>query len=430
MKQHTFTKGGVFLAIMLVSLTFFACRQDVQVSPIETSATASSEKINAAKAWFNQNESILSNGKNHDFKNMKPIWEKAIYYDDIIEIPYAVNDKMPFPRVSGQFKQLGKQNLILQIKDNKYEPSIVSYVPFDVFKGTIESINVRNLQSEGFEGTVSTQGWDEAEFHRWHYNEGYVMKETTGKVVPADKPIAEDLSCTVAYEAWDLYTVASSGGVVYHMSYDGTEIHQIITCLNVGGGCGSPYCRPNNSGGGSSSTYGGLAAVDTGKTLTQNHVICPSSLTVTNGAIAIKDFKMGLLKPDRTTVPFDAGGWHIQTNILSGDPYGNAIGSLISQTFQRVLLIAAKDLENRGIDISSLSNTNSRIFTSNTETGRPLLNLNDFVAANFGPTFRTVTNDNFGVVRSATITARSFLNSFTAGYDTPKITDKLGIDCN
>ncbi len=256
MKQHIFTRGGFLLAVMSVFLSFFACRQDVQVAPIKTYNLSSQEKINSAKSWFEQNESILYNGNNHDFKGMKPIWEKATAYDDIVEVPYAVNNKMPFPRISGQFKQLGKQNLILQIKDNKYEASIVSYVPFNVFKGTIESINVRNLRSETFEGTVSTQGWDQGEFRRWHYENGNIIKETVGKRLLRENAFERNVSCTLAYEDIDQYTVFSVGGVIISVTYDGTIRVYTMNCVySVGssGGCTGPFCSTNNNNGGGGS---------------------------------------------------------------------------------------------------------------------------------------------------------------------------------
>ena len=113
MKQHIFTRGGFLLAVMSVFLTFFACRQDVQVAPTKTYNLSSQEKINSAKSWFADYEKSGMVERSSQFKGIQVLWEHAVATGTMVEVPFLLNRELNFPSMYKGVTKLGKQRLVI-----------------------------------------------------------------------------------------------------------------------------------------------------------------------------------------------------------------------------------------------------------------------------------------------------------------------------
>jgi hypothetical protein len=426
MKQHIFSQIGRLLILFSMFLTFFACKQDLQLNP-ET--VGLSTEVQAAKVFFEKNNfPILS-----DFKGIQPLWEKTKIFGDVVEIPYTKDGKLPIPQISNELNEnMGRKKLVLVKKlEGYYETYLLSYLPSSNFKGDVKNVNVRNLLAEKFDGIISYQRWNERELNNWYYAGGELTVKKIARIVSKDTPMKEDSECGWYEQCTNWYQKSTwpGGGTEYVLvgrtcieSYECVQIaggNSNNNNNNGGGGCQQPPCSNN----GSSSSGGVVGAVLTGaavgKTLTKDHVLCPTSITSSNGVVKLTDFNLGLLSSNPTVSPYisPAGDWRIETNMPPNDPDANALGSIISRAFQMSMRSAYDYLDDSGIPISgnqqfSLQG-NPYQFPNSNPGGMPLLNLNDFVQQQFGANFRTAAFDLTGRVFSGEVTTRSPLGSMS-----------------
>jgi hypothetical protein len=439
MKQQIFTRSGFLLAVMSVFLSFFACRQDVQVAPVATISLSPSEKISLSKSWFEEYQKTGMVERSSTFKGIQVLWEYAAAAGSMVEVPFLLNGELNFPSLYKGVTKLGKQRLVILDRGAKgKEVYIFDYMPSTTFTTNIEDVHL-NFRKIKFNGMLAVHTFDSDSIKGFVWNEGKLTKQLHAK---SSGVLLRD--CTVETYLYACGRV-SIGGSTSALNCS-TGIRVVCFTSGSGGGSGDGGIDTSNSGGACNPWFLGcgdkdanedgdngrpsneLAPDEIGKTLTNTHVICPNSLTVGNGGVGIRDFNLGIMGSPPYVVA--VGDWKIQTNILSGDPYANAIGNLISETFQRVLQLARADLAMRSITTASLAQNGNQFSKNNTSGGPPRfdISLSDFVQENFGPTFRAVTLDKFGIVRTGEVEHRYGRNS-QLGYSVPIASNNPSVEC-
>ena len=183
MKQHIFTRGGVLLAVMSVLLSFFACRQDLQVAPVESSLspTESIKRINASKGWFASYKKSGMVERSPTFKNIEVLWDEAVAIGRLVEVPFLLNGERNFPSLYEDVIQSGKQRLVIIDRGAEgRKVYIFDYMLSKDFIGKIEDVHL-NFRSKQFDGMFAAHTFDSDSISGFVWDKGKLTKRLHAK---------------------------------------------------------------------------------------------------------------------------------------------------------------------------------------------------------------------------------------------------------
>ncbi len=177
------------------SLLFFgigACKKDATFSSdlanstnLATPQKTLSIKVNNTKSWFEdrQKKSLLANTTH--LKKMQPLWDKAITYRNVVEVPFQIDGKFHIPTMAkGTQTQLGRQRLIIYSNGKGMTNTYVaSYMPSLNFNGKIKNINAVNLKYQKFDGIVRLYTVNKKYLGTMHYDKGILRPRSIAKDV-------------------------------------------------------------------------------------------------------------------------------------------------------------------------------------------------------------------------------------------------------
>ena len=160
-RQSNLILKGTSIYIILALYTLFlpSCQKDV-VMPIEHTETYVGKntnadfKIKSAQAWFNNNLSTFNTVK---LDTIQPMWDKALVYENRIEMPYLINGKSNRKSLDGQIERLLSKERLVMIKKgntNDYFIFVINYFPSKESNIDINKIDISNFMTERFDGKI------------------------------------------------------------------------------------------------------------------------------------------------------------------------------------------------------------------------------------------------------------------------------------
>ena len=149
MKHLTIISG--YIGLLMLILTVISCSESGQESIAPDLKPTIS--LTEAKDWFDSFSNQNPRAKNQGA--IAPRWDKATVFNNTVELPFTVDDKLQLPHSEFGLKQQGRKRIIVY-KDEKglYSSHTVSYIPSDKFKADIKTINKSNLRAKRFDGKI------------------------------------------------------------------------------------------------------------------------------------------------------------------------------------------------------------------------------------------------------------------------------------
>jgi hypothetical protein len=186
-RAFTFALFGLFLFVGI-----WACKKDATLSSdlanssnLATPQKTLSLKVKNTKSWFEdrQKKSLLANTTH--LKKMQPLWDKAISYRNIVEVPFQIDGKFRIPTMAkGTQTQLGRQRLIIYHNSKGVNYTVIaSYMPSLNFTGKIKDINSANLKHLKFDGIVRLYNAKKEYLRTLHYEKGVLLTRNLDKDV-------------------------------------------------------------------------------------------------------------------------------------------------------------------------------------------------------------------------------------------------------
>ncbi len=241
-------KSLVPFQICLLFLLLQSCRQDVQTF---LDSQPLSVEIVDAKHWYDKQKPNNILWETTQYKDITPIWGKAISTGGIIEIPFLEKGLMLMPVTSSLSKNKGRTKLVFKKHPHGYLLFKIDYIPSDNFEGDIKKINLKNFLLNRFEGIIKTQMQDSENENIFtvknsqYYSNGIYRLRPIGTAVSLS---LRDQQCVTTASA--VYRYNSQSGELEFQYY--TNIQTQCTFVNNGSTSdwnmtnGAP-CVPMNS---------------------------------------------------------------------------------------------------------------------------------------------------------------------------------------
>ncbi len=163
-----------FFTVILAFITFFACKQEIQMEEMTTPVREpTSLKVKTAMKWLEDYQKSSNNKSTSHLKKLQPVWKDAIAYRNIVEVPFTIDGKYKMPTIEKGMTRLGRQRLVIYNNGKGMTNAYVaSYMPSLNFMGKIKNINALNLKYQKFDGIVRLYTLNKEYLRSTHYKNG------------------------------------------------------------------------------------------------------------------------------------------------------------------------------------------------------------------------------------------------------------------
>jgi|GEM_PF-1952371 len=247
-------------AIILSSAVFIACNKEstnVATDTTLSAASKSSLSIQAATEWFGNYIKSADISKNSRYKNIQPIWDKAIINEEAIEVPFAIDGKFQIPKTGEGLSLVGKERLIIYSDSNKMKALIMDILPNQNFKGLMKDIDAFRFKKASFNGNINLFELNSDAIRGYEITEGKTVKFNNlieVKDNSASDPTKTSFRCSSFTTTYLIYQMVSwTGPSGEHYVVEG-QVLGVGTSTTYSADCfGQPVVSSNSSNSG----YGG-----------------------------------------------------------------------------------------------------------------------------------------------------------------------------